>query len=63
MLMLSMIVAYILTGKTIFVWLTIMAGFIGNVLCWIWYELGVKQHIDDLVQKCIEDLKGGDYEC
>lgn len=56
------IMAYIFSGKIIFAWLTIMAGLVGVILCWVILKQEEKEHIDDLVQKCIEDLKnGGDY--
>ena len=60
--MIILIISYIYTGNMIFVWLTIMAGFTNIVGLWVWYKRCEKEHVDDLVQRCIEDLKnGGDY--
>lgn len=57
--MLISVIMYALTGRMIFVWLTILAGLAGITLGWAMVQRSKKEHIDNLVQKCIEDLKKG----
>lgn len=56
------IISYCITGEVIFVWLTILSGFTGVTLSYIWYKEEQRRDMEALIQKCIEDLKnGGDY--